>query len=146
MRFLVVFAAAAIALSFGSSNFQASARVAGAQYCLSIDVTKDTAEELAQHFDAFARAADLEIDASNPFMRVYYPPGNGIYPTDSATMIVLERMGPFGSILSYTVLKEGAPPDLLDQLKRFVLEEISRGYRTVRCQEIKGFSAPQTYY
>lgn len=123
-------------------------RVAGSQYCVAIDDTTKANEELAQHFDSFARNADLEIDASHPLMRVYYLPGAGVtYPTDSGVMIALNKMGPLGSILSYHVLQEEtAPLGLLDQLKRFVSDEVSNTYGTTLCEDINGFSAPKTYY
>jgi hypothetical protein len=148
MKCLLVGAAGVALLAVGMSSSLSAGQVARAQYCVAIDVTAEAKEELAQYFDSFARNVHMEIDASHPMARVYYLPGAGLrYPTDSSVMIALEKMGPVGSILSYTVLKEEeAPLGLLDQLKRFVSEEISGTYRTVMCEEIKGFSAPQVYY
>jgi len=142
-----LWAALALALAVAGYASEGVGRTSPARYCISIDVTSETAEGLAQRSDAFAREAELAIDASHPLARVSYPPGSGgRYPTDSSAQVVLERMGPRGSILSYRVLSQDPPADLLPRLLEFVSEEISGRYRTTNCDELEGFTAPVLYY
>jgi hypothetical protein len=125
----------------------AAGKVSPSTYCVAIDVTLENEDLLLERFDAFAVETGLLIDSSSPAMRLYYPPGENVrYPTDSSVDIAVTQMGPFGWILSYTLLRDDAPPNLLVQLQRFVDEEISQDYQTTLCEHIKGFSPPVLYH
>lgn len=134
----------AVAFLFSSGSVEA-ARTAPSAYCIAIAGDAEDKNVLATLFDDFAQETGLFIDSSHPLARVYTPE-DVASPTQGSALIVLEKMGPFGSILSYTPLRNSHPAGLLDQLKQFVADSIAPAYPTTRCDEIKGFTPPATYY
>jgi hypothetical protein len=122
-----------------------AARTAHSMYCIAIAVEGAEKDVLAERFDEFARAAGLYIDNSHPMVRTYTRE-DVASPVDSSAMIDLEKMGPLGSILTYTPLRGSLRAELLDRLKQFVAESISPVYATRRCDEIEGFTPPVLYY
>ena len=124
----------------------ALAQTADSTYCIAIAGDSDEDElVLPERFDKFARIADLYIDRSHPSMRVYTPE-DVASPVKASVMIVLQKMGQLGSILTYMPLREPSSTELLDQLRQFVADEIAPAYETRSCDEIEGFTAPVVYY
>ena len=128
-----------------SSGTASMARTATSTYCIAIAVSAENKDILAAKFDEFARKAGLFIDSSSPIMRVYTPE-DVASPIQSNTIIMLHKMGPLGSILTYTSMRNPRPADLLEQLKHFVSESIVGAYKIKQCDEIKGFTPPVLYY
>lgn len=135
-----------IALIFlATSGNVTMARTAISTYCIAIDVSVENKDILAARFDEFARKAGLFIDSSHPMVRTYTPE-DVASPVQSSAMIDLSKMGPLGSILTYTPLRKSAPPALLDHLKQFVQDDIASAYQVRRCDEIEGFTPPVLYF
>jgi hypothetical protein len=128
-----------------SSGTVSVARIAQSSYCVAITVQAEEKDILAERFDEFARAAGLFIDRSHPTMRVYTPE-DVASPVDSSAMIILQKMGPLGSILTYSSLRAAPSAELVDELKRFVAGPVSQVYPTTPCDQVEGFTPPVLSY
>jgi len=143
---VLLFRCLAALVFFVASGSVSMARTAASAYCIAI--AADDHEDkliLAERFDDFARTADLFIDRSHPMVRTYTPE-DVASPVQASAMINLSMMGPLGSILTYTPLRELPSTELLDELKYFVAEDIAPAHEIRRCDEIEGFTPPVLYY
>ena len=132
---------AGIAFLLVAATFQSNARAEriASSYCITIGVSLEETAALVDRFDDFAQRVGLTFETGNPGGRFYFD------SNESEMVALINGMGEFGSVLSHAPLEGKAQSDLLDQLRRFVEEDVTPHYKTTLCNEIEGFSPPVLY-
>lgn len=115
-------------------------RRAEAQYCVAVAAFGRTEDaDLARMFDKFASEAGLAIDASSPAAREYAS------REDQDLIVVSFGMGDHGAIVSFFHFRESGGEVLMERLKQVVEQKVAPKYRTIACQDIKGFRNPVVF-
>jgi hypothetical protein len=111
-----------------------------ADYCVAVPARLNSEIiEVSSRLGDFGDVHHLIADRSNPALYIFRR------DTDGIEIHLLRAMGPHGVVVAFFRFQPNAGQDVLEDLQRFISEDIGSQFPPTDCRQIKNFRIPETW-